>query len=145
MIILNRKFKFLRRRIREKFLKFHLNGNVDRFETANTLGYRCRIDFGGHQNPVVQTFEAEVDGHRLTSVNVGNALSPAFREGLIKSHRALFTDAVRDIENADSERCSWVVFHPFRLPAIYVKSPEAMKRETAPGTYGETSPPSAAT
>jgi hypothetical protein len=25
---------------------------------------------------------------------------------------------VRDIKNADGERSGWVVFHPFRLPAI---------------------------
>jgi hypothetical protein len=114
----NRKFKFLRRRIREKFLKFHLDRNVNGFEAANALGDRGCVDVGGHQNAVVKALEAQIHRNGVTLVDVGDAFTPTLDELLVEVDFALVTDAVRDVKHADDEGVGWVIFHPLRLPAI---------------------------
>jgi hypothetical protein len=99
----NRKFKFLCRRIREKFLEIHLNGNGDRLEAANALaGCGCR-DVCGHENAVVESVEAELNRDGVPLRNTDNTLAPVFDEYLVEGDDSLLTDSMGDIENVDGE------------------------------------------
>ena len=84
MIIVNRKFKFLRRRIREKFLKFHLDRNGDGLEAANAFSRCRRVDVGGDENPVVKAFKSKVDGDGVSLVDKGDAFAPTLGERLVE-------------------------------------------------------------
>jgi hypothetical protein len=99
----NRKFKFLCRRIREKFLEIHLNGSGDRLEAANALaGCGCR-DVCGHENAVVESVEAELNRDGVPLRNTDNTLAPVFDEYLVEGDDSLLTDSMGDIENVDGE------------------------------------------
>ena len=103
MIIVNRELEFLRRRIREKFLEFHLDRKRDRVEAANALSGGGRFDLRGHQNAVMEAFEANIhhDGGSLN--DRCDSFAQTLRGGEFEVLFTVFTDALRHIKNIDVE------------------------------------------
>jgi len=94
VIIVNREFKFLCRRIREKFLEIHLNGNAHRLEASNALP-RCRCrDVRSDKNAVVKAVETNLNRHDTAHRDADNAFAPAFGELLAQGQHSLFADAM---------------------------------------------------
>jgi hypothetical protein len=103
VIIVNRILEFLRRRIREKFLKFHFDGESDRVEAANTITVGGRFDLGGYQNAVVEAFKSNIHDDGSSLVNRGDSLSQTLRCREFEVLFTVFTDALRHIKNVDVE------------------------------------------
>jgi hypothetical protein len=50
-------------------LEFHLDGQADLVEAANALPRCDRRDLGGHENPIVKSFQADIEIDRRSLGN----------------------------------------------------------------------------
>ena len=109
---MNRKLEFLRRRIREKFLEFHLDGKGDRIEAAHALAIGSRFDLGGYQNTVMEALEANIhhDGRALEDRS--DSFAQTVWGGEFEMLFTVFTDALRHVKNIDVEGVRGRGLHP---------------------------------
>ena len=103
MIVVNRKLEFLRRRIREKFLEFHLDGDHNLIKAPNALGIGGRFNLGGYQNTVMEAFEANIhhDGRALEDRS--DSFAQTVWSGEFEMLFTVFTDALGHIKNIEVE------------------------------------------
>jgi hypothetical protein len=99
----NRKLEFLCRRIREKFLEFHFDGDRDLVEAANALGIGGRLDLGRHQNSVMKAFEANIHHDGCSLEDRGDSFAQTMWSGEFEVLFTVFTDALRHVKNIDVE------------------------------------------
>jgi hypothetical protein len=94
VVIVTRILEFLCRRIREKFLEFHFDGQADLVEAANALSRRHGGDLGGHENPVVEPLEADIQNEGSSLGDEGHAFTEPRRRGKNEVFFSFFSGAM---------------------------------------------------
>ena len=104
MVVLNLEVSFFLPRIREKLLKLDLEPFGDVGEAAAADAGVLGADLSGHQDPLVDGLESDVDVERFPLVDGDQALSPLGGCWHVERVLAHLTGTVHEIANGKDER-----------------------------------------
>ena len=136
MITVNPILVGLRRSIREKLLKFDSKRRGELNEATPAFGAHLGVDVDGGQNTVVHGFEAHVEFHLNALWHPGETLAQLLGNDDRASPLTHLARLVHEVTNT-----LVILLHRSHYTGLRF----SRNRATGAGTYGVTSPPSAAT
>jgi len=111
MILDNRVVKSFVNRVREKLLDFDFDRQFDRIEASTALAGGDCGDVRGHENAVVQAFQAHVEVHFRALGNADHGIAEGFWHGDIEVALAHLAGAVHEVVHLNGERGGGEVRH----------------------------------